>query len=175
MKELGSKIRESRKAIGWSLKKLAAEIKISPMTLHRIETGQTSPSVVLLSEIAYQLRKPINSFIKDKREPLIVIRSKNQSETQSARLKLRVLTPRGLINDKTTISLGVAKKGQFVDEHTNQGHEWVFILKGRCTMKYQGQVIELREGDSVYFDSRYPHCPTALERLEFLTIYFQGE
>jgi len=161
--------------MGWSIKKFAEKVKISPMTLHRIETGQTSPSVVLLSEIAFQLGKPITSFVNDKRESLIVIRAKDQSKTESPKLKLRILTPKGLIDEKTTISLGVAKEGQFVDEHTNEGHEWVFILKGRCTMKYRGQVIELKEGDSVYFDSRYPHCPTALERLEFLSIYFQGK
>jgi len=117
MEEIGGKIRRDRSALGWSIKKLSEKIGISPMTLYRIETGQTSPSVVLLSEIAYHLRKPITSFIADKQEPLIHIKAKDQSKTESSKLKLRILAPKGLIDDDITISSCEAKIGKFVDEH----------------------------------------------------------
>lgn len=175
MKEIGGKIREDRMAMGWSLKKLAERVHISPMTLHRIEKGQTSPSVVLLSEIAYYLKKPIISFIKDKQDCLVHIRVKDQSKTQSSSLKLRILAPRGLIDEKVTVSYCEAKTGKFVDEHTNEGHEWVFIIKGKCIIEHNGRLVKLNEGDSLYFDARYPHSVTALERLKFLAVYFKGK
>jgi transcriptional regulator with XRE-family HTH domain len=174
MKELGGKIRKDRVALGWSLKKLADKVGTSPMTLHRIEKGQRSPSVVLLSEIAYHLRKPINSFLRDKRDPLIHIKAKDQSETESANLKLKILAPKGLIDENITVSLCEAKIGKFVDEHTNEGHEWVYIIQGKCVIEHDGRLVELNQGDSLYFDARYPHSVIALKRLEFLAIYFKG-
>ena len=175
MKEIGGEIRKNRVALGCSIKELAKKIGVSPMTLQRIETGRTSPSVVLLSEIAYHLKKPIISFIKDKQESLVHLKAKDQSKTQSSRLKLRILAPRGLIDDKVTVSFCEAKTGKFVDEHTNEGHEWVFIIKGKCIIEHNGRHVKLNQGDSLYFDARYPHCVTALGRLEFLAIYFKGK
>jgi transcriptional regulator with XRE-family HTH domain len=175
MKEIGGEIRKNRVALGCSIKELAKKIGVSPMTLQRIETGQTSPSVVLLSEIAYHLKKPIISFIKDKQDPLVHIKAKDQSKTQSSNLKLKILAPKGLIDEKITISFCEAKNGKFVDEHTNEGREWVFIVKGKCIIEHNGRGVKLNQGDSLYFDARYPHSVTALERLKFLAIYFKGK
>jgi len=175
MKEIRGKIRKDRVAFGWSIKEFAKKVGVSPMTLQRIETGQTSPSVVLLSEIAYHLKKPIISFIKDKQESLVHLKAKDQSKTQSSSLKLRILAPRGLIDEKVTISSCEAKTGRFVDEHTNEGHEWVFIIKGKCIIEHNGRLVKLSQGDSLYFDARYPHSVTALGRLKFLAIYFKGK
>jgi len=175
MKEIGGKIRKDRIALGCSIKELAKKVGVSPMTLQRIETGQTSPSVVLLSEIAYHLKKPIISFIKDKQDPLIHIKAGDQSKTESSNLKLWILAPKGLIDEKITVSYCEAKTGKFVDEHTNEGHEWVFMIKGKAIIEYNGRFLRLNQGDSLYFDARYPHSVTALERLKFLAIYFKGK
>ena len=51
MKNLGSKIRFERKKKQMTLAQLAKKVGTSPMTLHRIEAGKTSPSITLLSEI----------------------------------------------------------------------------------------------------------------------------
>jgi quercetin dioxygenase-like cupin family protein len=103
------------------------------------------------------------------------IKAKDQSKTQSYSLKLRILAPRGLIDENVTVSFCEAKTGKFVDEHTNEGHEWVFIIKGKCTIEHNGRLVKLNQGDSLYFDARYPHSVTALERLKFLAIYFKGK
>ena len=51
--ELGQRIRNERKMMNMTLEKLAKKVGISKMTLHRIETGKTSPS------IARSLRKQV--------------------------------------------------------------------------------------------------------------------
>jgi transcriptional regulator with XRE-family HTH domain len=175
MKEIGGKIRKDRITLGWSLKILAEKVHVSPMTLQRIEKGQTSPSVVLLSEIAYHLKKPLNSFFKDKQDSIIHIKAKNQNKTESSNLKLRILAPKGLIDENITISYCEAKAEKFIDEHTNDGHEWVFIIKGKAIIEHNGRVFRLNQGDSLYFDARYTHSVTALKRLMFLAIYFKGK
>ena len=173
MKEIGGKIRQDRVALGWSIKTLAGKVGVSPMTLHRIEKGQTSPSVVLLSEIAYQLNQPITSFLEDKKSPVVLIKARDQSGAESSNLKLRVLAPKGLIDRDITVSLCEAKKGRFTDEHKNEGHEWVFIIRGKCLFEHNKKVIHLSPGDVLYFDARFPHSVTALGELKFFTIYFR--
>jgi len=175
MKEIGGKIRKDRLSLGLSLKKLAEKVHVSPMTLQRIEKGRVSPSVVLLSEIAYHLKQPINTFVKDKQDPIILIKAKNQNKTESSNLKLRILSPKGLIDENITISYCEAKAEKFIDEHTNNGHEWVYIIKGKAFIEHNGLTFKLNQGDSLYFDARYIHSVTALEKLYFLAIYFKGK
>jgi transcriptional regulator with XRE-family HTH domain len=172
MKKIGGKIRKDRVALGLSIRTLAEKVGISPMTLHRIEKGQTSPSVALLSDIAYQLNQPVISFIEDKRNPVVHIKAGDQSRAESSNLKLRILAPKGLIDRDISVSLCEARKGRFVNEHKNEGHEWVFIISGKCLFEHNKNTIELNPGDSLYFDSRFPHSVTALSKLEFFTIYF---
>ena len=78
MERIGTKIRTQRKKNGLTLKELAERVAISAITLQRIETGKTSPSVVLLSEIAQALNKPVSSFIEENYKPLIHIKRENQ-------------------------------------------------------------------------------------------------
>jgi len=51
--------------MGLSLEQLAHKVNISPMPLQRIEAGKSSPSVVLLANIAKHLNKPIHSFLEE--------------------------------------------------------------------------------------------------------------
>jgi len=44
------------------MKELAKKVGVSTITIHRIEKGEVSPSVAVLSEIAHQLNYPITSF-----------------------------------------------------------------------------------------------------------------
>jgi transcriptional regulator with XRE-family HTH domain len=60
--QIGNRIREIRKNNGMSMKEMAQKVGVSYLTIQRIETGKVSPSVALLSEIAYHLRHPIASF-----------------------------------------------------------------------------------------------------------------
>lgn len=64
MVRIGTKIRIERKRSGLTLSQLAEKVGITLITLQRIETGKSSPSVALLSEIAQNLDKSIVSFVK---------------------------------------------------------------------------------------------------------------
>ena len=66
----------AKKALGLSLRAFAERVgTISAMTLHRIETGKTSPSVSVLAEILHHLAQPIEYFLHflENPEPRIYI------------------------------------------------------------------------------------------------------
>jgi transcriptional regulator with XRE-family HTH domain len=172
MEEVGNKIREIRKQAGMSMKELAGAVGLSYLTIQRIETGEVSPSVAVLSEIAYCLKRPITSFF-DKTVGVQLIKSSDQPEIESSTLLLKLLVPKGVINDKISISLGKAEKGKCIDAHSNDGLEITYMLKGSCRFIYETQAHEMKAGDIVYFDAKRPHEIEALEPIEFINFYLR--
>jgi transcriptional regulator with XRE-family HTH domain len=171
--QLGRKIRELRKQRGLTMRQLADMVGVNYTTIHRMETGRVSPSVVLLSEIADRLGDSITNLLEDKKAKVTFIRKEDQPAVESAKMKLRLLVPQGLINDKISINFCKADVGEFVGEHQTAGFELPIILKGRCVFRYAGQEYEMKEGDLAYFDGNVSHSVVALEPLEFIALYFR--
>jgi transcriptional regulator with XRE-family HTH domain len=170
--EVGNRIRQIRKKKGMSMKELARQVGVSYLTIQRIETGEVSPSVAVLSEIAYCLKYPIAGFF-DKDIGIQLIKKADQPEIESSTLTLKLLVPKGLINDKISVSLGKTGKGKCIDLHKNQGLEITYILKGKCRKTYENKVLELEAGDVVCFDAERPHSVEALEPMEFINFYLR--
>jgi transcriptional regulator with XRE-family HTH domain len=170
--QIGNRIREIRKNTGMSMKELAQKVGVSYLTIQRIETGEVSPSVAVLSEIAYCLKYPISSFF-DKAMGVRVIKSVDQAEIESSKLTIKLLIPKGVINDKIIVSLGRGEKGRCIDLHKNEGLEITYLIKGKSKFIYDGQIYEMDAGDIVYFDSGRPHAVEALKPIEFINFYLR--
>ncbi len=115
----------------------------------------------------------VASLIEEKGAKLTIIRGNDQPEVDSGKMKLRLLVPQGLIDDKISISLGKADSGEFIDKHQTMGFELAYIIRGRCVFRHGGKDYELKEGDLVYFDGKVWHSVVALEPLEFVALYFR--
>ncbi len=177
MHSLGLKIRNKRKSLGLSLRDLAAKAGVSTMTLQRIETGKTSPSVSVLAEIAYCLKQRIDYFLPENQPPKIVIVNKDeQSVVESAGMKLTMIASPDLTGRNMFVNLGEAKKGSFIDPHVEQGHSLVYVLEGEAILEHDGVEHLLKEGDVVYYDARYSHSVKAASKIHrFLSIFFKED
>jgi transcriptional regulator with XRE-family HTH domain len=80
VKNIGSRIRVERKKHKLSLEELSKRLGISKMTLQRIETGTTSPSIIALTEIFYHLKQAIDSLIREG-DAKVSLLKKSQQET----------------------------------------------------------------------------------------------
>jgi transcriptional regulator with XRE-family HTH domain len=170
--EIGNRIREIRKITGMSIKALAKKVGVSYLTLQRIETGKVSPSVAVLSEIAYCLDHPVTSFF-DKAIGVRVIKSADHPEIESSKLTVKLLVPKGVINDKIIVTLNKGDKGKCIDLHKNEGLEITYLLKGKSKFFYDDQIYEMDAGDIVYFDAGRPHAVEALKPIEFINFYLR--
>ena len=175
IEEIGMKIRSERRRRGLTLAQLARKVGISSITLQRIEVGKSSPSVILLSEIANAVNKSIFCFLEEEGKPFIHIKRKNQRSVSSSVGKSKIIGPRRMIADDIVVTYGELKKGRCIDPHTNPGVEWVHHIEGKCEFTLNGQSSIIEAGDSVCYDARLEHSVRALERLKFFTIYLEDE
>jgi len=170
--DVGKRVREIRKNAGLSMKELAEKVGVSFLTIQRIETGKVSPSVALLSEIAYQLNYPLASLVAEGK-PVIHIKGTQQPVIESRNFKMTILAHKGALDDAISVALGRAEKGEFISKHKNEGQELTYIIKGKMIFRYDKEKYELSEGDLIYHDGKEMHSVTGLEPCEFLNILFK--
>jgi quercetin dioxygenase-like cupin family protein len=94
---------------------------------------------------------------------------------ESGKLKLKLLAPKGLIEQGISVSTGESQKGKVVSKHTHRGFELTYIIKGKHLFRYGSEEHELNGGDLIYFDGRTPHSVTALEPIQFISVYFRDK
>lgn len=169
--EVGNKVREIRKRAGLTMKELADAVGVSILTIHRIETGKLSPSVVLLSEIAYHLRYPLTAFIAGEQH-VVVLKGSEKNTIESNRLNLKVMAHRGEVKDDISVTIGQGDAGEIIGRHKNNGYELTYITKGNCVLRYGNKEYPIEAGDIICHDGKDWHSVTALEPIEFLNIYF---
>jgi transcriptional regulator with XRE-family HTH domain/uncharacterized cupin superfamily protein len=155
------RIRELRKARGFSLRGLADISGLNVNTLSLIENGRTSPSVSTLAQLSDALKVPLSTFFSsgDTKKAVVFTPANEVSETgigNNQMLNLaRDLTGNSLQPFLVTLSPGMGS-GKRLVVHT--GHEFVYCLQG--SLRYQIEDVEylLSEGDSLAFEAHRAHC-----------------
>ena len=156
-----------------SLRELAGRVGISTMTLQRIETDKTSPSVSVLAEIASHLRRPIDFFLKEK---IAITRKEEQQTIESTKMRLILFAPMGVVADNVTINVVEAEEGPVIDPHTEEGYGLVYILEGEALFEHDGTKYILRPGDSLYYNARYSHSLTSIgKKHKAVSIFINGK
>lgn len=175
LKRIGSKIRNERNRLGLSLEALARKVGISKMTLHRIETGMTSPSVITLTEISYHLKKPIESLIREGDPKVVLIKKAEQDNIMDPDSGIRVLAPRGLITNRITLTSAELKRGYAIETHVNHGFEWAFLIKGKAVVTVAGKEYPMQAGDCIFYDAHFPHSIRVREKLQYVGLFLKDE
>ena len=176
--EVGTRIRELRKSVGLSIKELAEKVGVSFLTIHRIEVGKVSPSIAVLSEIAYHLNYPVASFVEDveaKERSVILVKGKGKSFINSKNLRLKILAHKGVFDENLSITFGKTAKGEFINRHKHSGYELAYLIKGKITFFYGAKKYTMDPGDVIYYDGSHWHSVTAVEPSEFFNIHFLKE
>ena len=171
MERLGQKIRERRKMKGLTLRELSSRLGISPSTLHKIEKGVLSPTVILMLEICHALDTPIYTFIKDKKKVFVHIKKDEQKELTTNGLSVNLVADNGLISDDINFSVVTCKKGEVLKKHTSPCYVFSYMLKGKIRIAFNNDVYEAEAGDAVYYDGSFPHKTEALSDMELILLY----
>ncbi len=169
--QLGQTIRQARKDRGWSLKTFSEKIGISIMTLQRIETGQVSPSIRLMVEISDTLSRPVTDFIKDKERTLIRLKANRIKSWEKGGMKDSAVFPKNVVEENLGINLVELQPGGDSDWNEEDNYKGYNLMEGSVVLEFEDRKVELKEGETVYFDARHKHRLRSDKGANLVAIY----
>lgn len=178
--KIANRIRKLRKKAGLTLTAAAEKVDVNKATLSKIETGQISPPIATLMRIAKVLGVSITDFFVDSEpQPAYVLTRKDQGVLVSQdgskfgyRYQALALEKRDKAAEPFLLTIEPTDPpGEF----HHRGQEFIYMLSGRMEFTIDDERLELRAGDSLYFDSSSVHKTQVLGNspAKFLCVFIQ--
>jgi transcriptional regulator with XRE-family HTH domain len=179
----GAALRAFRRKQGWTLSVVSEKTELPVSTLSRIENDQISPTYDQLTKLSLGLSIDFAQLLSGDTEEIKPVQTARRSvnragdgqllETPMQSLRYLSLD---LTNKQFAPILGEVKArslpeaGEF---HRHDGEEFVFVIAGELELHSESYTpLNLRAGDSVYFDSGMAHAYVSVgkERCKILSI-----
>jgi len=160
--DVGKRIREIRQGQGLTQQTLAIRSGLTRSYLSMLESGKKVPAISTLDRIAEVCGVSLGDFFDapDDSPDIVVVRPEDRKpitkdslsfgyayETLASGKKGKIMEP----------FLVEVKPGKKRHEFIHRGEEFCFVLEGKIRLIFKEQEIILNVGDSVYFDSSFPH------------------
>ena len=161
---IGPKIRDLRQGKDMGLVQLGEHTGLSSGMLSRIERGQLFPTLPTLLRIALVFGVGLDHFfVEEDRPARAVVRKETRIRLPDhagdadpsyffESLDFPV-TDRKMEAYFAEFPVG----GRRSQPHRHEGVELIYMLKGGIAVGFEGEEIELAEGDAMYFDSSVDH------------------
>ena len=163
MNHTGRRIGELRKLQGWALQVLADRAGLTKGYLSKIEHAPAPPPFTTLEKLAGALDVDVNDLLPtgpaeagDRNIDFLPAVSKRRSPFRTDGVysfKPLLKSYRNKQMSPFFMSLQPGKTKTF----KHDAEEFVYILAGKVTMRYDGRVYSLQAGDCFYLDSRIGH------------------
>lgn len=159
--QVGSRIKELRRAKKMSLQELAVASGVSVGMLSQIERDRANPSLRVLTQIRHALGAPINALFSDEVQPPpdpdFVRRASRRPTLELGYLSKELLSSGGPHHLQFMI-LHITPHGTSGDQPLSYPAEkGGMILEGELWLRVGEEEAHLSEGDSFLFDSSLPH------------------
>ena len=162
---IGPKIRSLRARKKLGLLHLSEQTGLSPGMLSKIERGQLFPTLPTLLKISMVFGVGLEYFFTESeaRPTLAVVRKKERLRlpdrpgAESPRYHFESLDFPVSDRKFETYYAEFEQNAEATEPHNHSGAEVVYVLKGQLVLSFEEEETILSEGDSVYFDSAYPH------------------
>lgn len=179
---LGRKIRETRKSRNLNMSDLAAETGLTVSMISQVERGLISPSMATLKKIGNAMDLPLSYLFDDQatndteeempsgqnavssfkvvdytnNTPLV---KPNQRKLMSPGKGIRYFLLNPNLNGPIEFIYNEYEPGSGTGDtlYTHPGTECGLILSGELQVQVNDKVYNMKEGDSITFDSTEPH------------------
>lgn len=173
---IGGKIRALRQKKRLTLQELSHLTTLSKPLLSQIENEQVVPPLATLLKIAKGLNVGIHFFFEDEgnRQTYVLTKREDVREVDSV--------PRPIVNDVSrpylyhSLAQGLRHKHMepFLVEFEQRewddklffkhegDEEFLYVTEGELDFHYNDDIIRMRSGDSIYYDSGQPHGMVAV-------------
>ena len=164
--DIGDLLREAREAKNWSLRDAAERSGLSLSFIGAVERNETSPSMRSLKNLTDALGVHLTDLFKNLEQAPDTITIKSPLVTPEMRQRLDNVFPgvaMYVLSHETSNSLQalmvVARPGGSTGEgdFTHEGEEFALLLSGTLWLRVGDREYNLRQGDSISFQSSVPH------------------
>jgi len=168
--DLGSRVRDLRKARNWTLEQAAQQAGLARSTLSKIENGQMSPTYDALKKLAVGLDISVPQLftppVKDQINGRMVITKNGQGTAHATTTYEHELLADGLTK-KQMLPYRARVRARSVDEFDgwvrHDGEEFLYVLTGVIRLYTEFyEPIEMRRGDTAYYDASMGHNVVSL-------------
>ncbi|BAT71461.1 XRE family transcriptional regulator [Thermosulfidibacter takaii ABI70S6] len=179
---LGGKIRDLRLKRGYTLRDVSQLTGFSTALLSQIENNVVSPPISTLWKIAEALGVKIGYFFQETPQESVdyTVVKKGKGKPTARRETYPNLTFYSLAFGKVSrkmdpyiVVFDRDEKGSNPVSH--EGEEFIYVLEGNLKLHLGDKVIELEEGDSVYYDSRISHFVEGKKGTKFLAVVLKTD
>ena len=163
--DLGLRVRELRKARNWTLEQAASKAGLARSTLSKIENGQMSPTYDALKKLAIGLEisipqlftPPVNNQINGR---LTHTKAGEGQSHVTVTYEHELLANN--LSKKQMLPYRAMVRARSMDEFEgwvrHDGEEFLYVLTGVISLYTEFyEPIELRRGDSAYYDASMGH------------------
>ncbi|GAA6175324.1 helix-turn-helix domain-containing protein [Sulfitobacter pacificus] len=163
--DLGVRVRELRKARGWTLEQAAGQAGLARSTLSKIENGQMSPTYDALKKLAVGLEISVPQLFTPPAAEKINGRMAVTKSGEGA-AKATVTYEHELLADtlrkKQMLPYRARIRARAMEEFDgwvrHDGEEFLYVLTGVVLLFTEFyEPVELRRGDSAYYDATMGH------------------
>ena len=168
--DLGSRVRDLRKARNWTLEQAAQQAGLARSTLSKIENGQMSPTYDALKKLAVGLDISVPQLftppVKDQINGRMVITKNGQGTAHATTTYEHELLADGLTK-KQMLPYRARVRARSIDEFDgwvrHDGEEFLYVLTGVIRLYTEFyEPIEMRRGDTAYYDASMGHNVVSL-------------
>ena len=162
---LGTRVRELRKARGWTLERAARQAGLARSTLSKIENDQMSPTYEALKKLAVGLEISVPQLFTAPRQGQIsgrmdVTAAGEGAPFATATYEHSLLA--GSLQQKAMMPYTTRVRARNIDEFDgwvrHDGEEFLYVLTGVIMVYSEFYApVELRRGDSAYYDAAMGH------------------
>jgi len=162
---LGERVRELRKARGWTLERAARQAGLARSTLSKIENGQMSPTYEALKKLAVGLQISVPQLFtppqRDQISGRLAVTKAGEGTHHATATYEHVLLGEALTK-KRMLPYRARIRARSPDEFDgwvrHDGEEFLYVLTGVIRLYTEFyEPIEMRRGDSAYYDATMGH------------------
>ncbi|MFO7868785.1 MAG: XRE family transcriptional regulator [Bacteroidales bacterium] len=161
-KEIADRIKEIREQLGLSIDEVADETHINKYEYEDYESGQIDIPVSAVINIAACFKTDVAVLLTGEKPTEIGYSVTRKGEGVSVerhhRYKYQALAHNFVNKLGKPFIITIDASDEEVHYNNHGGQEFIFVLDGHVKMYFKEEVVELKEGDNVYFDATIPHA-----------------
>lgn len=168
MVSIASRLRELREICDYSLEELAEKIKLPVAVYAKYESGESDIPISALLSVAEVCGVEPGTILTGEEPKLhefcVTRAGKGKGVERRKEYKYQSLAYSFLHKkiDPFYVTAGPVPAGTPLVLNSHDGQEFDYVLEGKLRMMINGKEIVLEKGDSVYFDSSFPHGMQAI-------------